>query len=217
VSLVTLTLGLSLSACGTTTASSPEATLSAYSRALQDTRSDDAYALLSDTAKKSISLDQFRKMVKQNPLDARELGQLLGQPARPAEVTATVTAQNGQTLELVLERGRWKLDASAIDLYAQDTPRHALVGFVRAIDRKRYDIVLRYMPDAHRVGYDEAALKTAYEGPDKDEVLRTTALIRAALPSASVEETGDRATFDYGSGMVELLKERGAWKIERFD
>jgi hypothetical protein len=157
-------------------------------------------------------------MVKQNPEDAKDLAKSLDKPSRPAEVTATVTTQTGQTLELVLERGRWKLDASSVDLYAQDTPRHALVGFVRAVERKRYDILLRYITDAHRVAFDEASLKTAWEGPDKEEVARVVGLIRTALASgAAIEEIGTRATLNYGTGTVQLLKERGVWKIEDFD
>jgi hypothetical protein len=203
--------------CGGATTSSPDSVLHAYANALQEGKSDEAYALLSGSARRSISLDQFRMMVKKNPQDARELGQMLQASPSASEVTATVTTQNGQRLELVLEQGRWKLDASAIDLYTQDTPRHALVGFVRAVDRKRYDVLLRYITDAHRVAFDATSLKAAWEGPDKEEVARVVTQIRAALPNTEVEETGDRAAFNYGGGTVALLKERGAWKIEDFD
>jgi hypothetical protein len=206
-----------LAGCAGASVATPEGALDAYARALREGRADEAYALLSDSARRAVSVDQFRTMVKKSPQDARELAQTLEGQTRAAEVTAVVTTQNGQTLELVLERGKWKLDASAIDLYAQDTPRHALTGFVRAVDRKRYDILLRYITDAHRAGFDEKGLKTAWEGPDKEEVARVIAQIRAALPTSTIEETGDRATFSYGTGTVALLKERGAWKIEDFD
>jgi hypothetical protein len=214
----TLVSSGALMACGGAQTSSPEGALQAYAHALHDGRSDDAYALVSDTGKKALSLEQFRAMVKQNPEDAKDLAKSLDKPSRPAEVTATVTTQTGQTLELVLERGRWKLDASSVDLYAQDTPRHALVGFVRAVERKRYDILLRYITDAHRVAFDEATLKAAWEGPDKEEVARVVGLVRTALASgAAIEETGTRATLSYGTGTVQLQKERSAWKIEDFD
>jgi hypothetical protein len=212
-----LTLLVVSAGCAGSSVATPEGALDAYARALREGRADEAYTLLSDSARRAVSVDQFRTMVTKNPQDARELAQTLEGQSRAAEVTAVVTTQNGQTLELVLERGKWKLDASAIDLYAQDTPRHALTGFVRAVDRKRYDILLRYITDAHRAGFDEAGLKTAWEGPDKEEVARVIAQIRAALPISTIEETGDRATLSYGTGTVALLKERGAWKIEDFD
>ena len=32
-----------------------------------------------------------------------------------------------------------------------------------------------------------------------------------------LEETGDRATMSYGPGTMQLVRERGLWKIEDFD
>ena len=132
-------------------------------------------------------------------------------------VTATVTSSSGQELQLVLERGRWRIDTSAIDLYAQDTPRHAVTGFVRALERKRYDVVLRYVPDAHKEGLDVAKLKDAWEGPDKEEMTQVLTALKQTLPNASIEETGERATLAYGAGTMQLVREHGLWKIEDFD
>jgi hypothetical protein len=203
--------------CGGAVQTTPDGVVQAYASALREGKSDEAYALLSVSAKRAISLDQFRAMMRKNPLDAKELSQLLDSGPRTSEVTASISTKTGQRLELVLEQGKWKLDASAIDVYAQDTPRHALMGFVRAVDRRRYDVLLRFIPDAHRIGFDETSLRAAWEGPDKEEVSRVVAQIRAALPNTEVEETGDRAAFNYGAGTALLLKERGAWKIEDFD
>jgi len=62
------------------------------------------------------------------------------------------------------------------------------------------------------------ALRAAWEGAQKDEMVRIAAALRAALPTAQFEEVGDRATMAYGSGgTVQLLREHGAWKIEDFD
>jgi len=56
----------------------------------------------------------------------KEIARALERPTAPPVVTATVTSPSGQELNLVLEDGRWRVDASTIDLYAQDTPRHAI-------------------------------------------------------------------------------------------
>jgi len=135
-------------------------------------------------------------------------------------VTARVVAPDGQELDLVLENGAWKVDSTAIDLYAQDTPRHAVQGFVRALERKRYDVILRYVPDAHKEGLDGAKLKDAWEGHDKDEMEQVLASLKQALAGGSgarIEETGDHATLPYGAGTMQLLREHGLWKIEDFD
>ncbi len=171
--------------CGGGGAEDPQSALRTYARALEEGRADDAYRMLSDDARRGISPEAFRRMVKDDPTEVREIGKSLQRPTTPAVVTATVTSTNGQALQLVLERGRWRIDTSAIDLYAQDTPRHAVVGFVRALERKRYDVVLRYVPDAHKEGLDAAKLKDAWEGPDKEEMTQVLTALQQALPNAS--------------------------------
>jgi hypothetical protein len=198
----------------------PSDTLRAYSRALDDGRADDAYKLLSIDAKRSISLDAFRRMVRENAPEMKDIAHALARPSSDPVVTATVTSPKGDTVLLVYEAGRWRLDGSAINLYGQSTPRQSIEAFLRAFERKRYDVMLRFVPDGHLEGLDEGKLRKAWEGAQKEEMLRITAALRAALSNASTqfEETGDRATMAYGSGgTVQLVREHGAWKIEDFD
>lgn len=260
VSAVSLCVGCS----GSLLSQGPSDTLRSYANALEDQRVEDAYRLLSDEARRSISLDAFRRMVLENPDDVMEVARSLARPATDPSVRATVTMPNGEELTMVFEEGRWKIDAAAIDLYGQSTPRQALVGFLRAFERKRYDVVLRYVPDAEREGVVGAAtgeprpsddseqnlskpippapgtpppvpapppdpavvegggltaekLRESWEGPQREEMLRITQALKAALPSATIEETGDVASMSYGSGgTVSLVRERGAWKIRDF-
>jgi len=195
----------------------PHSVLHAYARALEEGRADDAYRLLSDEARRGISVEAFRRIVKDDPEGVREIGRALERPTAPPAVTATITSPSGQELHLVLEDGAWRIDASTIDLYAQDTPRHAIVGFVRAIEHKRYDIVMRYVPDAHKEGLDPTKLRAAWEGQEKDEISQVVAALKQALTTSAIEETGDRATMPYGSGAMQLVREHGQWKIENFD
>jgi hypothetical protein len=238
----------------------PSDTLRAYAQALEQGRVDDAYRLLSDEAKRSMSLDAFRRAVRENPEDAVEIARAIARPSSDPVVTATVTVPNGEELLLVYEAGRWRIDASAVDLYGQATPRQAMLGFLRAVDRKRYDVVLRYVPDAEIQGVagsseeiappepakDAAAakdatpakdapkeprkpltaaaaqltpekLKTAWEGPQKEQIARIVQAIKTALPTAQIEETGDSAAMAYGAGgTVAFVREHGVWKIKDF-
>lgn len=219
VRLASVLIGLALfaSACATPRAEDPQSVLRAYATALEQGRSDDAYRLLSDDARRGISLEAFRRISKDNPDEVREIGRALARPTSPPLVTATVTGGDGEQLVLVLENGKWKLDPASLDFYAQDTPKHVVMGFVRALERRRFDVVLRYIPDAHREGFDAERLKKAWEGPDKEEMLHVLTALKQALPTASIEETGDRATMPYGAGTLQLVRERGLWKIEDFD
>jgi hypothetical protein len=211
-------LAPALFACGAAPhGSDPQSVLHTYAHALEEGRADDAYRLLSEEARRGISLEAFRRTVKDDPDGVREIGRTLQRPTAPPMVTAIVTSPSGQELHLVLEDGAWRVDASSIELYAQDTPRHAVQGFIRAIERKRYDVVMRYVPDAHREGLDPGKLKSAWEGHEKDEIEQVVSALKQALPTASIEETGERAAMPYGAGTMQLVREHGLWKIENFD
>jgi hypothetical protein len=252
-----IALSVLSTSCSAGLSQGPSETLRAYARALEEKRVDDAYRLLSDEARRAVPLEAFRRMVLENPEDVMEVARALARPAADPTVHATVTMPSGQELLLVFQDGRWRIDAAAIDLYGQQTPRQALVGFLRAFERKRYDVILRYVPDAEREaiapaepppapakpdadpksdakapealasGKDGALpsggeltadkLRDAWEGPQKDEMLRIAQALRAALPTATIEETGDVASMSYGSGAtVSFVRERGTWKIRDF-
>ena len=204
-------------ACGTPPAQDPGATLRDYAHALEDGRSDDAYRLLSDEARRGTSLEAFRRMVKDNPEEAREMGRALDRHTSTPVVTATLTGVDGQELHMVLEGGRWKVDASAIDLYSQDTPRHAIQGFLRALERKRWDVLVKYASDQHREGLDPNTLRDAWEKKEKEQIEQFVVALKQALPTAPIEEAGERATMPYGSGSIQLVRERGLWKIENLE
>jgi len=195
----------------------PETVLRQYARALEEQRLADAYELLGDEAKKGMPFEAFQTMVKENPEEIKDLVASLRQPAAPARITATVSTPDGEALLMVLEDGQWRIDASAIDLYDQETPRSAVRSFIRAVDNKRYDVILRFVPDDKREGLDEKKLREAFEGEQKDEVQQMAQALRASLSTAHIERIGDRATMGYGAGgTVQLVREHGVWKIEEF-
>ncbi len=218
--VVALALFAGSSACRSSTLQQgPSDTLRTYARALDDGRADDAYKLLSNEAKRSISLDAFRRMVKENAPEMKDIAHALSRPSSDPVVTATVTSPKGDTILLVYEEGRWRLDGSAINLYGQSTPRQSIEAFLRAFERKRYDVMIRFVPDSHLEGLDAEKLRAAWEGAQREEMIRITSALRAALSNSTTqfEEIGDRATMAYGTSTVQLVREHGAWKIEDFD
>ncbi|HET9934644.1 MAG TPA: hypothetical protein VFQ35_28260 [Polyangiaceae bacterium] len=211
-----LALSLVVAGCAHSGASGePDRTLQAYSRALEAGRAQEAYALLSSDAQKSIPFEAFQRMLKENPEEIKELARSLRRPAQPPQVTATVTPPNGPTLLLVYEDGRWRVDASSIDLYSQATPERAVAGFVRAYENRRFDVLMRFVPDAQKKDLTPASLEKAWTSDQKDDVEHMMQALRAALPTARFEVLGERATLAFGaSGMLELVREHGTWKVE---
>ena len=194
---------------------SPQQALDAYATALRDGRTADAYAQLSAEAKKEIPYESFQRIIRENPDEVRDIARSLENPSSPPRVTAVVTAPTGEALLLVYEDGAWRVDGSAIDLYGQSTPEAALRAFVRAFRNRRYDVLQRFIPDADREGLGVAELKRAWEGGERAELERLVSAVETALPTARLEVTGDRATMAFGAaGTVELVREKGVWKVE---
>jgi hypothetical protein len=196
---------------------SPAETLREYARALKEGRVRAAYALLSEEAKKSITFEAFRRMVRENSEEVLDIARALSRPAGTPLVTATVTAPDGEELVLIYEDGQWRVDASGIDLYSQSTPEAAVGAFIRAFENQRFDVLMRFVPESKLEGLNAAKLKRAWGGEQKEEMQRLTQALKAALPTAKIERIGARATMAYGAGgTVEMVNEAGLWKIEEF-
>ncbi len=196
----------------------PRTALDQYTAALESGRTQDAYALLSAEAKRSVSYEAFERMTRDNPGEVKALVEALKRPTAAPYVTANVTTPDGESLLLVYEDGAWRVDASAVDLYGQTTPEQAVRSFVRAYRNKRYDILMRFVPNSHQEGLDAQKLKKAWEGEQKAEMDQLASALSVGLEEGGkVELLGERATLAYGtSGTVELVREHGLWKIEDF-
>jgi len=195
----------------------PREALRAYAVALREQRVADAYALLSRDARARVSYTEFSRMVAENAREIEDISASLLEPAETPSVTATLSSPDGESLLLVYEGDSWHVDGSAFDLYGQTTPRAALESFVRAFDNKRYDVLLRFVPEAKRQGMSAEQLQQAWEGDQRPQVERLTQALKASLPNVHIEVLGTRATVAYGpGGNVELIQEQGTWRIEDF-
>lgn len=207
-----VTLG-GLAGCGGGS-SAADTTVREFSEAIRQDRPRQAYALLSEDYRQRVSYEEFERYLSDHPEEARDVAALLQRIDGEAEVTAVVRYADGQELTLVQEDGEWRIAGNPANLYDQSTPRAAVRSFVRAMERRRYDIVLRFVPNASREGMDEERLRASFEGEGREEIERLVASLRANLDNP-IEEVGDRATMTYGEGAaVQLILEDGVWKVE---
>ncbi|MEP6653952.1 MAG: hypothetical protein ABJA82_11365 [Myxococcales bacterium] len=192
-----------------------------------------AYNLMSAGYRARVSLPTFRAQMEAEPAavsgDAAMLSQAPLQAAR-----AQVDTPSGEQLPLVLEGDQWKLDVQPLHPYRQDSPRAALRTFVRAVDRRRYDIVLRLVPAARRSGVTEATLRAYWEDAGAEEHRRLLDRLRVNLDAAIVD-LGSEAQMPFGTatagsppqgqgqgrgegeGEVRFLLEEGMWKIDEIN
>lgn len=202
-------------ACGGAPASTdPKATVSAFAAALREGRFDEAYGMMSRNYRRRVPFEEFRRHLEANPEEAREAAEVLARPDGEPEEVATLTYADGERLEMIREGGEWRIASNVVDFYDQSTPRAALRSFVRAMERERYDIVMRLVPEADLEGMSPERMREAWSGDNREEVERLIANLRAHLDSP-IEQVGDRATMPYGERYTAVLvREDGVWKVE---
>jgi len=106
--------------------------------------------------------------------------------------------------------------------YPAQSPEQALASFLRAYENQRYDVILRFTPNADlggEHGLDERTLRQAWEGPLREEIEQKVAMLRAALAGkAPIERVGEeQALMAYGPGRaISFVLEDGVWKIRDF-
>lgn len=177
----------------------------------------DAYRLLSAETRRTLSYEQFEHLAHEHQDEIRETVRWLEQVDPTAPVTARIELPSGETITLIQENGQWRLDPTVLDFYGQHTPRQALRSFVRALERRRYDVLLRFVPRRLAQGLTAETLRQAWErGSEAEDVQRMLTALRQSLDNP-IEVVGTRATMQYGPGgryIAQLVREDGVWKIE---
>jgi hypothetical protein len=193
----------------------PGATLSALGAALERKDYAAAYALTTADFRARVPLAAFKAELDEGGPATQALGQRLSAASESRRPRVTVELAPGEPLGLVEEGGHWLVDDTAFfEPWSQKTPRAALRSFVRALEQRRYDIVLRLCPMRRRAGLSIEALRAFWEGDHKTENAALLQRLREAL-GAPIAEIGDEARLSYGTGSeARLVREDGVWKIE---
>jgi hypothetical protein len=215
--LCTLALVLAAAgACpsGATGPAKPEDVLRAYADAVVAKDYDRAYGLMSDAFRKRYDRKEFVRLLQENQTEIQNGIKQLSQKPGTVQMEARVEFGEAESLKMVVEDGVWKIASDPLNFYGQRTPSEALRSFVRALERRRYDIVLRFVPAKWAEGITVEKLRREWEGNKKDEVGALIRNLKANL-NGPITETGDTATMPYGDKFeVRFVREDGLWKIE---
>ena len=203
-----------LAACGASPARQPLAAVDAYAAALRAGDYGGAYDLMSARYRREHSRDDFVRMMKDSPQEVKQTASRLTSSNRRVDVAARFVYDDlRDELPLILEDGGWKIASDPLEFYPQDTPNHALRSFVRAVELKRYDVVLRFVPNRWRQEMTEAKVREQFEGDKRDEVVQMMRLLSANLENP-IEQEGDKARMPYGERFeVKFVREDGVWKV----
>lgn len=215
VLVLVLGLGLVLTACGGN--KGPSQTLDNYGRALKNRDFGKAYDLMSSTYRGKVSREDYMRMMRDNVREVDETADRLRDKKANLEVSAEFEYGLGDRMLLVQEDGRWRIATNPLAFYDQSTPRNALRSFLRAYRLERWDVMLRFVPNAYREKMDVAKMKAQFTGPSHENVENLINTIEANLDQPIVER-GNDARMSYGDRFtVQFLKEDGAWKVKDFD
>ena len=212
VVLVAGAAGVGVAGCAPHLGTGPDETLRTFADAVRAGRSDAAYALMSADYKKAHDRDAFARSL--DPAVVRAAGRL----ARgPIELRAEVELADGERLALVREPGGWRFARDPLDLYPQRAPDDALRSFIRAVEHKRWEVVLRFLPQRFRSTITTEKLKERWEGAGAGELKAQLVVVKAHLDEP-LELSGDEARLPVGERkQVKLVREESLWRVETLE
>jgi hypothetical protein len=210
-----LALVIVLAGCAGAAADRPLAAVDGYVAALRAKDYGRAYQYMSTRYRRDHSQTEFVKMMTDSPQEVAQTADHLGGGDRKVEVSARfVYDELRDELPLVFEGGSWRIASDPLEFYPQDTPAHTLRSFVRAVELKRYDVLLRFVPNQWRTEMTEAKVREQFEGTKKDDIAQMVRLLTANLDNP-IDQDGDRARMPYGDRYeVKFVREDGVWKIK---
>jgi hypothetical protein len=209
---VILLVGLLMGCGGAQDDRTPEAAVASLASALERRDVEGAYRLMSRRYREQVTLEEFRALFS-DQTEIEHTASRLRDRDGPAEEEASVTYGAHETLLLRHEGDAWRVVTDVIDWYSQRTPRQTVRSFVRAIEARRWDVLLRLLPEADREAMTEDRLREMLAGEGEEALDHLAAGMRDAL-DADIEEHGDHATLPYGERFrVELVREGDAWCV----
>jgi hypothetical protein len=223
-----ISVGLS-SGCAAHQNSMPPDTVRTFGERIVQKDWDGAYRLMSEDYRARVPLSRFRnEMQTEAQIVAGDAESLAHQ--RFDATRAMVSTPEGERFTLVLNGATWKLDSQPLAVFGQESPRAALRTFLRAVDKKRYDVMLRLIPAQHRAGVNQDSLRLYWEAdPSSSRHRRLLEILRANLETPIVELDREaympygapgpatRANPSNNEGEVRFLLEDGLWKIDDID
>lgn len=188
--------------------------LDRFAAALERRDYDGAYDLMSPAYRSRVSAAEFRKRLEATGAELAADASLMRQSARRWGDRVEVRVSEDERVTVVRDGAGWRLDDQPLDPYGQATPRAALRAFVRAVENRRYDILMRLAPARYRAVLTVPKLRAYWEGENAGENRALLRDLRLAV-GVRITEEGDEAFMSYGAGrQVRFVREEGLWRVE---
>ena len=195
---------------------SPQAAVQEYAEALRGEQTREAYNLMSSDFRRRHTYKDFALMLKDNRKEAEQTAERLTLENSQVVISAEFDYGLDEHMRLVQEGGNWRIATNPLLFYSQKTPRDTVRSFVRAYTLKKWDVMLRLVPDAYKSRMTVEIVRLQFEGPRKEQMSEMMENLRVNLRSAKSDlQKGNQARLQYGERYdVELIREQGLWKIK---
>jgi hypothetical protein len=193
-----------LVACAGQRVPDPKVTVRAYASAAERGDADAIYALLTPEGQRGLGRSGTRQLVSESRDELSRTARAIGGKGARVEASAEARFTDGESAILVLEDGRFLIDAATLLPARPRTPSQALAGLRRALARRSYPALMALMASDSR-GALESDLGSLVNGLEHPETL-------------DIQINGDSAEVQLPSGHRVLLKrEAGIWRVIDFD
>jgi hypothetical protein len=195
----------------------PSQTLDRYGRSLKNRDFGAAYDLMSSSFRGKVSREDYVRMMRDNVREVDETADRLRGKKGSLEVSAEFAYGLGDKMLLVQEGGKWRIATNPLGFYDQSTPRNTLRSFLRAYRLERWDVMLKFVPNAYREKMDVGKMKAQFTGPSKEPMDNLLMTLEANVDEPIIER-GNDAKMSYGDRFeVRFVKEDGLWKLKDLD
>ncbi len=201
----TLVLALVAGGCASVHRSGPAAAITDYLAAIETDQPAAAYSLLSESLRKQITEQDFTVRWKSlRPELQAQAGPLRAALSKGLEARAAVVSASGVRALLAHREKQWQVEESPVGPLATRTPAETLKAFVRAVEERDFDAVMRLLAKPFRESVEK-------------EINERISKLRQAL-DREIEVSGQRARLRYDPRFkLELINEDGQWKIVTID
>lgn len=193
-----------LSGCAGQRVPDPKVTARAYASAAQRGDADAIYALLTPEGRRALGASGTKQLVQESRSELGRTARAIQSDGARVEASAEARFSDGESATLVLENGRFLVDAASLLPARPRTPSQALSGLRRALARRSYPALMALMAGDSQgaVESDIGALVSGLEHPE----------------TLDIQVNGDAAEVQLPTGhLIKLKREAGIWRVLDFD
>ena len=190
----------------------PQKAMTSYAEAVSTGDGTTAYHLMSKMFRETVKESDF---VQDFPHSDRAAEPLREASQVGARILSSYSFTSFDKVTLQLSDDGWVITGGLFHFYGQRNPREALVSFLKAVERKKYNMILKFIPADYAKEMDEEMIKKQFEeNPEEMKLILDN--LRNNIENQIVVQD-NQAYMTYGDAQVNFIKEEGVWKIEDID